>query len=465
MSTYPITIERPEVAPAIEIRPQPRQEQFLASAADITIYGGAAGGGKTYALLMEPLRHWRNPKFGAVIFRRTVPEIIKEGGIWDESMRLYPLLGAKPNENNHQHRFPGGARVTFGSLQYERDLRDWRSAQIALIGFDQLETFTRAQFFYMLSRNRSMSGVAGYVRGTCNPEPGWLADFLEWWIAEDGYADLARVGRVRWLLNINDTLHWADTPDELMQQFPGARPKSVTFILSTVYDNKILLEKDPGYLANLQALSFVDRARLLGDPVRGGNWKIKPSAGTLFNSSWFEVVEAVPAGGQFLRFWDLAATEKKTEKDDPDFTASVKACMVAGITYVVDVSNELLEPARADAALLNTAKRDGTACVVRWEREGGASGKRDSYHITTMLQGFDARGVAPLGDKVTRAKPAAAQALAGNVKLLRASWNEAFLAHLHGQPDLPHDDMMDAFDGAYSELVRLPRQKARSMPR
>src|SRR5262245_22393006 len=114
----------------IVIAPQPRQEKFLASAADIAIYGGAAGGGKTWSLLVEPLRHIGNPKFGAVIFRRTIPEITKEGGMWDEATEMYPLVNGRPNSNEHLYRFPAGTKVTFAHLQYEADLLGWRGAQI-----------------------------------------------------------------------------------------------------------------------------------------------------------------------------------------------------------------------------------------------------------------------------------------------------------------------------------------------
>jgi Terminase-like family. len=280
--------EAPEV---IHIRPQPRQEIFLSSPADIAIYGGAAGGGKTWSLLVEPIRHINNEKFGAVIFRRTLAEIIKEGGMWDESQTLYPWFNARSNQTEHSYRFPIGAKISFAHLQYEKDLRDWLGAQIPLIEFDQLETFSQTQFFYMFSRNRSTSGIRPYIRGTCNPEPGWLAGFLDWWIDEEGYAIPQRSGVIRWMVRENDTTFWADTPEELRQAHPNSIPKSVTFILSTVYDNQILLAKDPGYLANLQALSKVDRARLLGDRRRGGNWKIRP-AGRIYED--FHVVQDFP---------------------------------------------------------------------------------------------------------------------------------------------------------------------------
>jgi len=451
-------------AETVEIRPQSRQEEFHSSPADIVIFGGAAGGGKTYALLLEPLRHVNNPEFGAVIFRRTIPEITHEGALWDESKRIYPFLGGNGNENEKQFRFQSGAKITFSHMQREDDKESWKSSQIPLIEYDQLETFTESQFFYMLSRNRSTCGVKPYVRATANPEPGWLADFMDWWIGDNGYAIPSRSGKIRWMIRENDKTYWSDDQDQLQKEHPDSTPKSVTFILSTVYDNKILLKKDPQYLANLQALPYIDRERLLGDAKRGGNWKIKPSAGKIFNRAWFEIVDAVPSGGRIVRFWDFAATEKELTRakksDDPDYTSSCKGKIMNGITYIMDVTNDRLSPARTDDHLKNIseqdrteAKKNGEGYAVRFEQEGGASGKRDAWNIISKMQGFDIQAVPSHNDKITRAKPMAAQALAGNVKLLRGAWNEEFLVQLHGQPDLPHDDMMDSSSGMYNELV------------
>lgn len=436
----------------IEIRPQAKQEIFLSTPADIAIMGGAAGGGKSWSLLIEPLRHINNKDFGAVIFRRTVPELTNEGGLWTEAEKIYPLMNAKSNENDKQYTFPEGGRISFAHMQYEKDKFSWKSSQIPLIEFDQLETFSSSQFFYMLSRNRSMCGVRPYVRASANPEPGWLADFLAWWIDEDGFAIPERMGVIRWMIRENDAIYWADDRNSLQAEHPDSTPKSITFILSTIYDNQILLHADPGYLANLQALDNIDRQRLLGDGLRGGNWKIEPAAGKVFNKAWFEIVDAVPAGGRELRFWDLAATSKKTA----DFTASCKGKIISNITYILDATNDQIDPARTDETIKNTAGQDGKQVAVRWEQEGGASGKRDTYHIVSMMAGYDARGISPQGDKITRAKPLAAQALAGNVKLLRGSWNERWLNHMHAQDGKPttHDDEMDAASGMYSELER-----------
>ncbi len=443
-----------------ELRPQPGpQEQALASGADIVIFGGAAGGGKSWALLLEPLRHVNNAQFSCVIFRRTYPQVTNPGGLWDESMKLYPLVGATPRQSELSWRFPSGAVIRFAHLQHETNRLDWQGAQVPLLGFDELTHFTRDQFFYLLSRNRSLSGVKPYIRATCNPVPdddpvgGWIHEFVGWYIGEDGYAISERSGVMRWFVNINDELHWADTRDELIAQFPEAAPKSFTFIKSSLYDNKILMAQDPGYLANLQALPLVDRERLLG-----GNWKIKPTAGKVFNRGWFEIVDAAPAGGRTVRFWDLAATEKTVAKDDPDFTASDKMRRVGDIYYILDATADQAAPSRIDTLMKNTAAQDGREVAVRFEREGGASGVRDARNTITLLAGYDVRAITPQGDKITRAKPFAAQAEAGNVKLVRGPWNDRFLRTLHGFPDAPHDDEVDAASGAFNELVREVRQ-------
>lgn len=439
----------------IEIRPQPRQEQFLACTADIAIFGGGAFGGKTYSLLMEPLRNIGNKDFGAVILRRTMSEITKEGGLWDEAGDMYSLFGAVPNSADHYYKFSSGAKVSFAHMQHEKDKYTWKSAQIPLIIFDQLETFTGSQFFYMVSRNRSTCGVPPYLRASANPEPGWLAGFLDWWIDEEGWAIPERSGVIRWMVREHDVTYWADDKESLQAEHPTSTPLSVTFILSTIYDNQIGMEKDPNYLSKLQAQDYIERQRLLGEGKRGGNWKVKPAAGKLFNKAWFEIVDAVPAGGHEVRFWDLAATAKEQKQGDPDSTASCKGKMVNKITYILDATNDQIDPAQTDTQMKNTAVQDGKRTAIRFEQEGGASGKRDTHHIVTMLNGYDVRGIPPQGDKIVRAKPLAAQALAGNVKLLRGPWNERWLKSMHAQDGSGkiHDDDMDAASGMYNELI------------
>ena len=123
----------------------------------------------------------------------------------------------------------------------------------------------------MLSRNRSTCGVKPFVRATCNPDAdSWVAKFIEWWINQDtGYPIKERSGKIRWFIRRNETITWADSKEELWEQFnlstkeEQQEPKSATFIMSLVQDNKELLRVNPSYLANLKALALIDRERLL----------------------------------------------------------------------------------------------------------------------------------------------------------------------------------------------------------
>lgn len=441
----------------MEIRPQSgTQEAFLSTCADVAFIGGAAGGGKTYALELEPLRHIMTvPGFGAVYFRRESPQITAEGGPWDTAVNLYRPLGAKARQSPIlDFRFPPyGNTISFSHMQQEVDRYNWDSSQIPLILFDQLESFTRKQFFYLLSRNRSACGIRPYIRGGYNPVPpddpvgGWLHEFVGWYLDANGeYPDPNKAGIVRWFVNISDSLHWFDSREEATEAYPNIPPLSFTFIPSSVYDNKILLEKDPDYLAKLHGLDYIDQERLLR-----ANHKIKPAAGKVFNREWFPIIDQLPPIARTVRFWDFAATEKKIAKGAA--TASVKMCMDTSGRYgILDVTEEWLGPAQVDDHMVSITYQDGRAVSQRWEEEGGSSGKRTSYNLVTRLSGYDGQGIRPTGDKLERSRPLAAQALAGNVWLLRAEWNDRFLAHMHNIPD-GRFDIHDAAAGAFNEIA------------
>src|SRR4030043_1050953 len=140
----------------IIVKPQEGfQYKFLSSSADIAIGGGAAGSGKTFALLMESIRHIKNPVYNGVIFRKTYPQIKLPGGLWDTSFELYSIPDGNPNESTFEWKFPSGAKMKFSHLEYEKNVLDWQGAQVPFIGFDELPHFSDYSFFYLLSRNRS----------------------------------------------------------------------------------------------------------------------------------------------------------------------------------------------------------------------------------------------------------------------------------------------------------------------
>lgn len=435
------------------------QEMFLASPADIVIYGGAAGGGKSYALLLEGLRHINNSHFGAVIFRKNANQIMSEGGLWDTASQIYPYAGAKPSQSPRPTwRFPSGAKISFAHLEYEKDKLNWQGSQITYLGFDELTHFTESQFFYMLSRNRSTCGVRPYVRATTNPDvDSWVAPFIEWWIDPDtGYPIQERSGVLRYMTRINNKLYWGDTPEDVVKLTDCRLEdcKSVTFIASKLSDNKILMEKDPGYISNLKALTEVEMERLLN-----GNWKIKPAAGLFFKRSQITLIDEIPKDFKMLvRAWDLAATSEQ-EGGEPAYTAGVLMGKRKNGNYVVlDVHNKRYSADEARQAIKITARMDkakyGSKVKVKLPQDPGQAGKDQAQSYIKFLAGFNVMTERESGSKETRAEPFAAQWQHGTVEILTAPWNEEYFSQLESFPESKFKDMVDASSAAFSELEK-----------
>ena len=442
----------------IVIKPQPGpQEAFLATPADVCIYGGAAGGGKTYGLLMEAMRHKSDPDFGAVIFRRNYTQVTAQGGLWDSSRSLYRYIrGAMSRKTPKLHwEFPSGAKVNFAHLGSDDDCESWQGSQIAMIGFDELTHFSRYQFFYMLSRNRTDSDVKPYIRATCNPDAdSWVAEFISWWIDQDtGYPIPERSGKIRYMVRINDELIWGDTKQEVIEKGADEEEiKSVTFIASTLQDNQILMKRDPGYLANLKALPLVERERLLY-----GNWKIKPAAGLFFKRSQVGAfLEAVPDDViSWARGWDLAATSED-EDGDPAYTAGVLIGKRRNGRYVVaNVTNVRLDADDVRKHIKSTCTMDKQKykrVVERLPQDPGQAGKDQAKSYIKMLAGFVVKAIPETGSKETRAEPFAAQWQAGNVDLVMGEWKEMYLTQLESFPESKFKDMVDASSSAFAEI-------------
>lgn len=438
--------------PAI-IAPQPGpQTAFLASPADFVIYGGQAGGGKTWGLMLDPLRNIGKPAFRSVIFRRVAPQITNPGGLWDESSALYPLIGGVPNRSRLEWVFPAGARIKFGHMQYEDDKLEWQGAQVAHVGWDELTHFSEGQVFYLLTRQRSIAGIRSSMRGGCNPDAdSWVASFIAWWIdQETGYAIPQRSGVIRWFVRDGDTIVWADTKHELLRDYPHLLPISFTFIPATVYDNKKLLAKDPGYIARLMAQPRVERERLLG-----GNWKVVASPRDYFKREWFPIVDAAPAevAGRERR-WDFAATEPSKRNADPDYTCGALVSRTRqGVYHIEDIRRVRASPASVEALVLQTAQLDGRGVPIYIEQEPGSAGKQTIATYTRLLAGYDVHGERSTGPKEEFIKPFSAQCEAGNVRLVRGEWIGAFLDEAEAWPMGAHDDQLDPIGRAVVHLA------------
>ncbi|TXC64980.1 hypothetical protein FRZ32_08475 [Sphingosinicella ginsenosidimutans] len=202
--------------------------------------------------------------------------------------------------------------------------------------------------------------------------------------------------------------------------------------------------------------------RSLGAYATAGQLQQRPAPreGGLFQHSWFQPIGALPVGvTRTVRAWDLAATKKATS-NDPDWTAGVRMSRTAGGLFIVEHSRRFRgSPMEVEASLLATAKTDGVGVTVRLAQDPGQAGKAQAEHLVRKLAGYPVKVERPTGDKATRAAPLAAQAEAGNVRILVTgdpvsdAWIQPFLDELCLFPAAAHDDQVDAAADAFNELA------------
>jgi len=174
-----------------------------------------------------------------------------------------------------------------------------------------------------------------------------------------------------------------------------------------------------------------------------------PREGGIFKRHWFEIVSAVPAGAQYVRGWDLAASLGESAA----YTAGVLLALKDGVYYVEDVVRERGGPADVERLIYNTAVFDGTDVRISLPQDPGQAGKVQALALAKLLAGFDARFSPESGDKQERAMPVSAQAEVGNVKIVRGGWNQPFLDELCSFPTGSYKDQVDGLSRAFSMLL------------
>lgn len=462
----------------IRIAPQPGpQERFASCTADIAFYGGQAGGGKTYALLLEAMKWVQWPGYDAVIFRRNQKDLTAVGSIWSEAKQLYRKFGGTPREGQYIDVKWDNAAIQFAHLHQEDDVFNYQGRQLAFAGFDEVTHFTEKQFWYIWTRLRTTCGIRPYMRATCNPDPdSFVAKLISWWIGPDGYPIPERDGVLRWTCLVGDDRKWFDSEQECKEYLVSIgdvdqSPISITFIRSRLEDNKALIDAQPDYKGkNIASQDSVTRARL-GD----GNWLIRERSGGMFDRTWFNVIDELPDQSQWqsvVRAWDKAGTKPNPQNEDPDWTRGVKGIRLKnGQVVICDLISTRSEPGHVDALTVSTALADGPNVVQAYWRDGGQSGKVDEMHTTDLLR-KKCPNVRVVWEGETKSKEQYAKPFASfcdpeansglrMVSLLRAPWNAEFLAELERFPkpkgvngEHIHDDIVDACSRMFLELQK-----------
>ena len=416
----------PRESPYSPETPSLTQKVFLRTYSLEALFGGAAGGGKSSALLMAALQYIDVPNYSAILFRRTYADLALPGAIMDRFQRwIAEEEDIKWNANNYTAVFPSGARISFGYLNNSQDYLRYKGAEFQFIGMDEVTEIREADYRYLFSRlRRPASGPLAKVplrmRCASNPAPNWV--------------------RQRFIIE--------------------GKEQGRIFVPSFLTDNPGIDAES--YRQSLQALDPIERKRL-----EEGDWW-STTLGSMFDRESVVLLDQneVPelsSMARAVRFWDLAATEPSSTNPDPDWTVGTLMMFDQGFAYILDVKRARVKGEKVEQLIAQTAYEDGHAVPIRMEQEPGSSGKAlvDQY-ARYVLPGYDFVGMRSTGDKVTRARPFAAALANGNVRAVRGAWLTDWLDELSTFPEAcNHDDQVDSATGAFTHLtgLGLPQRK------
>ena len=406
------------------------QKVFLRSYALEGLFGGAAGGGKSSALLMSALQYVDVPGYSAILFRRTYADLSLPGALMDRFRQWVTNYDdVHWNNNTYLATFPSGARVTIGYLNNVNDYLRYKGSEFQFIGMDEVTEIRENDYRYLFSRLRRptdgpLSQVPLRMRAASNPAPNWV--------------------RQRFIVEGKET--------------------GRIFVPSKLTDNPGIDAES--YRQALMALDPIERRRL-----EMGDWWAT-TLGTCFDRTSFVVVDSseiprVESASRAVRFWDLAATEPNPSNPNPDWTVGTLMLLDRGISYILDVKKARVKNEKVENLIYQTAIEDGHSVAIRMEQEPGSSGKAlvDNY-ARYVLPGYDFGGVRSTGDKETRARPFAASVANGNIRVVRAAWLTDWLDEFSGFPEASdHDDQVDSAVGAFTFLtgLGLPQRRKASI--
>ncbi len=476
--------------PEIVIQPQEGPQTKAAMCpADIIVYGGAAGGGKSWFQAYRASRYHRTKGYDAILFRRTFAMLRGGGSLQDECEDLYALLGATGTKKPPEWIWPQyGSRVELSHLQHEKNALDHKSKQYAYVGMDEGSDYTGRQFEILRSRMRTLCGVPTQLVNTTNPDPDcYLREWIDWWIGSDGYPMPERDGVLRYFLRIRGEIVWSNDRAALEKYATDPRDvQSFTFIAAKLADNKILMQKDPSYIGKLRALPPVDQARFLG-----GNWDVRESAGDYYQRGWFteygaSELERILLGQigeewqivQAIRFWDRAGTpvkgdlvpavtrpadfaarEASARSKDPDWTFGVLLVRFRnGHRAIMDTKYYRDTPGAIEAAMIRQAEEDGPGVTVGYWQDPAQAGIDQAERMAQALRKYaNVWYTVQHKTKQEYAREPSRAAYRGEILKLGSADLRMFWNQMEAFPDkTKKDDGPDAFAGAELYMSENP---------
>jgi predicted phage terminase large subunit-like protein len=436
-----------------------KQELFVRSQADVTIFGGAAGSGKSEIGVIDFLKNTDTPGFIGLITRRTIPQLKGPGGIHSKCKhyfnQVYGPDGYIWREKDGKFIFPSGAEIFLKHYQTEADYINYQGVEANQFLIDEGTQFSLDMVSYIMSRMRNPKcpSVQPHMKITCNPDADhFLRAWVDWYLQDDGRPDVSKDGIIRYFGMDKGEYVFGDTREEVMLITGNDDPEKVlsyTFISANVYDNPVVMEINPKYVAWLEGLKPVEKERLLY-----GNWNAREASAGFFSRDWCELVALPPVKyAKRVRSWDLSGTLPSDSNRNPDWTVGTLVSKTSEpFYYVEDVVRERRRHGGVLELILETARHDGFDTTVVVPVDPGAAGKAYAASIQRELaeRGYYCRLKPASGSKVNRFAPFASMAEAGGVRVVRGLWNDVWFLELEvfdGSRNIKDDQVDSVADG------------------
>lgn len=309
-----------------------RQHMYITSECDVTLYGGAAGSGKSEIGVIDFLQFTDIPNFIGIMTRRHTTQLKAPGGILAKCKRIFSKVYAPDEciwkEKDGKFVFPkSGAEIYLKHFENDNADDDWQGTEANLFYVDEGTQFTQHMIQYIMSRMRNPNcpEVEPKLKITCNPDADhFLRKWVEPYLKEDGTPDRGKDGLIRYFTFMDGDFIWGDSKEELVENY-GVEYEDVlsfTFISATVNDNPIVKKINPKYVGWLKGLRGVERARLLD-----GNWHVRESSAGFFKREWVNEIAEIPGVNEFdkiCRAYDFAGSLPSDANPNPDYTVCVK---------------------------------------------------------------------------------------------------------------------------------------------
>jgi hypothetical protein len=481
------------------LRPQPGpQEQFLACEADVALFGGGIGAGKSIALLLDAGCYSGVDGWVGGIFRHNHIDLKGGAGIFAQAKKMFADVADRsaprsrqPEDSDARVRFresspldlrwPSGSTLEFRHLD-EANYNFYQGLAFAWIGLEEATHYEWHWVRYLLTRLRTDTGVKTLLRMTCNPDPDhWLRKWVDWYLLPDGYPDRSKSGVLRYFATKKgtDELVWACSREECadLAGRPPNHVKSFSYIAALFDDNLILKTLDPDYVANQAMAGAVDEERL-----RFGNWNARHNVGGMLRRDRWggqngELRRPLAPIVKWARAWDKAATKPSEANPTPDFTAGpLLGWDIHGRFYVAGLAACRDESPEVTTLQQRTATLDGKRVTQSAKIGPGDTGKSDYLNSKKALAvgGGLVVGVHERASKQVRVQPMAdalAKGMRGDVAANSADDKGQWLPRgwiLNPDEEtalelgIPH--CADWFTSAYRDSVNETRKGVGSPP-